>query len=55
MVNFIANYAKVGLEPRIRKLRSVLLLKAGPVGKSIVYTSYKSSALTSLVSELLHK
>lgn len=47
--------AEAGLEPRIRKLRSVLFLKANLVGKFMAYASYKSSGLALMVSELLYR
>lgn len=39
----------------MRTFKPILFLKAGPVGKSIDYASYKSSALASLISESLYK
>lgn len=55
IINFMAKYAEVGLEPRIRALRSILVMKAGSIGRSVVCTSYNSNALTFLIFESLHK
>lgn len=55
IINFIIKCAKVGLELRMRVLRSVLFLKAGLIGKSVIYSYYKISGLTPLVFELLHR
>lgn len=51
----MAKCVEVGLKPRIRALRLVLFLKADPVDKSVVYTSYKSNSLALLVSKLLYR
>lgn len=53
--SFMIKCAKVGLEHKIRVLRSILALKAGRSSKSMVYASYRSSALTSLIFESFHR
>lgn len=55
IVRFMVKCIKVGFDPRMRALRSIMSLNACPIGKSVVYTSYKSSVVASLVSKSLHK
>lgn len=53
IVSFMIKCVKDGLKPKMRTLRLVMALKVDPSGKSIVYTSYRSSALAFLISESL--
>lgn len=47
--SFMIKFVEVGFEPKIRELRLVLALKATPSSKSVIYISYKSSVLASLI------
>lgn len=43
--------AEVGLEPRMKVLRSALALKASSSSKLVIYASYKVSALALMISK----
>lgn len=53
--SFLIKYAKVGLELWMKALRSVLALKSGPSGKSVVYASYKSNILDLMIFVSLYR
>lgn len=55
IVNFVAKYIEVRLEPKMRAFKSILFLQVDTIYKLVVYTSYRSIVLASLVFELLHK
>lgn len=53
--SFVIKCGKVRLESKMRAFRSILALKASLSGNSVVYASYRKSALAHLIYETFYR